>query len=77
MERQYERRQARNAELTQTIDNILMCLQNFGEATARGMLAAHGVPTTIGARILFHPEQRRSFLHPSEPLPRRPSLAIP
>lgn len=55
-----ERRKPENTSLSQLVDRVIYSLDYAGEAKARFLLAANQVPASVGARILFDPDRRRT-----------------
>ncbi len=55
-----DRRLQSNRPLSIVVDVGVVCHASLGERTAKLLLLAHDVPSTIAARVLFHPGARRA-----------------
>lgn len=55
----FDRRLPANRPLSVAVDVGVICHASLGEQTATQLFLAHGVPSTIAARVLFHPGARR------------------
>lgn len=55
----FDRRLPANRPLSVAVDVGVICHASLGEQTATQLFLAHGVPSTVAARVLFHPGARR------------------
>lgn len=55
----FDRRLPANRALSIAVDVGVICHASLGEHTATQLFLAHGVPSTVAARVLFHPRARR------------------
>lgn len=56
-----DRRIGANTALSVLVNVAINCLQTLGENAARLFFTSHHVPSTIAARVLFHPTRRRKI----------------